>query len=334
VVLELDRLVSLLPPGTLEVARRWCPPGRLDRMTRDLVLPLAIEPDWPGPADPLAVGDGWVQADITDDDRDTLDRLRATMPNATAEQLATAAQTWRLPVLPYRPLPTNAAPSRPLPSEEFTGSGMSMAGLKVVDLSSLWAGPLCTQLLADAGAEVTKVDPDCRPDGFRERPHLYAQLNTGKTIVDLDLRRPNDRDAFEDLLRHADLLVDSFSRRVLPNLGYDAAALQRLNPTMARVSIVAFPTGCPEQDWLAYGSGIHAVSGLGLATGRAKASAVAYPDSLTGYAAFHAARSVVDAARHGTASAGSLHRSQSAYREVSLWEAAAAVVAATNGVHQ
>ncbi len=293
---SLDQLVPLLPSGTLDVARSWRPWVADDStLATELLLPLIVEPDWPGPVDPLPVGDGWVQADLTDDDLDTFDRLRATLHRAGPEELAAAAQEWRLPVLPYRPLQVGTgllvAPSERRPFR-------TLEGVQVVDLSSLWAGPLCSHLLQRAGANVIKVDPECRPDGFRERPRLYHWLNEGKDIIDLDLRRDGDRSTFETLVGQADLLIHSFSRRVMPNLGYGHEQLRSLNPALATVAISAFPSGSPEQDWLAYGSGIHAVTGLGLTTGRAKPAAVAYPDPLTGYAAAAAAIELLDTSDH------------------------------------
>ena len=298
---SLDQLVPLLPAGALDVARSWRPWAVDDAtLATELLLPLVVEPDWPGPVEPRPVGDGWVQADLTDEDLDTFDRLRATLPGTGPEELAAAAQEWRLPVLPYRPLPTGQAhPDRPRTANAPRAvNPPSLEAIHVLDLSSLWAGPLSTHLLQTAGATVTKLDPDCRPDGFRERPNLYRQLNDGKKVVSLDLRQPDDRATFEALVRDADLLIHSFSRRVMPNLGYDHEKLRTINPTLTTVAISAFPLGSPEQDWLAYGSGIHAVTGLGLSTGRARPSAVAYPDPLTGYAAASAALRTVGTPTH------------------------------------
>ncbi len=254
----------------------------------ELLLPLRLESDWPGPMAPQRVLGGWVQADVTDDDLDTLDRLRAVLPDADPEAFAAAAQQWRLPVLPYRrlgvavpPGPTRSQPSRSQSSR--SEHPLVPDGLRILDLTSLWAGPFATALLADHGADVVKIDPDCRPDGFGERPNLYTALNRNKEILSLDLRFGPDRAEFDDLVRWADVLVSSFSRRVLPNLGLSDAELRELNPRLRTVSIVGFAAGTAESDWLAYGSGIHAVSGLGLTDGAARAASVAYPDPLTAY---------------------------------------------------
>lgn len=298
------------------------------RVARRIVTaPTALEPAWPEGTDPLVVGDGAVHADLTDDDRDTFARLReALAPPLHSETLAAEAQRWRLPVTPYRPWPASppgddvattvsaladpddadaahapgsvagdeppgrAAARRSAPA----GSGARpLDGVRVVDLSALWAGPLATALLADAGARVVKIDPDCRPDGLRHHGRFYRHLNGSKRIVDLDLRIGDDRARFEELVAGADLVVDSFSRRVMPNLSYGPAELRAINSGVATLSIVAFGAGTPEADWVAYGPGVHAASGLadtggdeaGPASHRFRSAPIAYPDAVAGLAA-------------------------------------------------
>lgn len=304
---------SLLSAAAVAVGRRLrsgALPGSIDeaddQLLDELLLPLRVEPDWPGPMAPQRAGNGWVQADLTDTDLDAFDRLRSLHPHDDAEALACHAQEWRLPVLPYRAAHDRWKPERrprsspePTPPVEpsVAPAESGVASLRILDLSSLWAGPFATSLLARLGATVVKVDADCRPDGFRDRAHLYARLNNLKEIVDLDLRQPADRQRFERLVCWADVMVTSFSRRVLPNLGYGRPALLALNPALSTVAIVGFPSGSLEAEWLAYGSGIHAVCGLGIdeRRGTARAAPVAYPDPLTGYLAVQATRALTRA---------------------------------------
>ena len=161
----------------------------------------------------------------------------------------------------------------------------------VVDLTALWAGPLATALLADLGADVVKVDPAARPDGLARHRAFHHHLNSAKQVVDLDLRDDSDRRRFEALLDRADLLIDSFSRRVMPNFGYGRPALAARWPRLAALSITAFPASAAEADWIAYGPGVHAAMGLGdRGPGRSFDPApVAYPDALAGLAAFASA---------------------------------------------
>lgn len=174
----------------------------------------------------------------------------------------------------------------------------------VVDLTALWAGPLATALLADLGAEVVKVDPAARPDGLARHRAFHRQLNSAKQVVDLDLRDDSGRRRFEALLDRADLLIDSFSRRVMPNFGYSRPALAARWPRLAALSITAFPTSVPEADWIAYGPGVHAAMGLGdRGPGRSfEPAPVAYPDALAGLAAFASAAELL--ARGPSAPAG------------------------------
>ncbi len=304
-----------LPRGVLELAAtRWReaeaaaiaaglrPPTHDDdglqrRLEAELTAPLRIG-DWPDPNPPRAVAGGWVNDEVIDEDRPAFDALIDARPDLGPDGLADLAQELRWPVTPYRRLDpgitvlTDRAPGSTTPgSPSATPTHDTDHGSRrpiVLDLSTHWAGPLSTALLAEAGAEVLKIDPDCRPDGFRERQELYRHLNGAKTVIDLDLRRHEDRDRFESLAADADLLVESFSRRVLPNLGYDRARLAELNPAMALVSIKAFPASSREADWLAYGPGVHAHSGLGWPAGqdRPEPPPIAYPDLLAGVTAY------------------------------------------------
>lgn len=269
----VDRLAQLGGPSW-PVSRAW--------VRRQLALPLTLEPQWPRPATPLAVGAGAVHADLADEDAGALARLREAEPTDDPEVLARAAQGWRLPVTPYRLRPGTQVYHDRAPTV-CTTRPRSLAGLRVLDLSALWAGPLATALLCRAGVQVTKLDPACRRDGLGAWPALYQALNACKTVIDLDLRVDRDRRRFEQLLRRADLVIDSFSRRVMPNLGYAPQDLRRINPNVASLSIVAFPDDCPERDWIAYGGGVAALSGLGDGI---CAAALPYPDPLAGLRAF------------------------------------------------
>jgi hypothetical protein len=287
-----------LPAGTLALAGRYLAEAsdQLRRLTRarlptdprwvrhQVHLPLDLDETWPGPVVPEPMGRGAVHADLIDADADAFERLLATVDTNDPEVVATEAQRWRLPVTPYR---AEATPTFDLLPDDLTVlRRRTMAEIRVVDLTSLWAGPLATALLAAAGAQVVKIEPEVRPDGFRERPELFLALNAGKEVRQLDLRRTADREQFEKLVADADLVIDSFSRRVMANLGYSPDELRAIKPDIATLSITAFPGQVPERDWLAYGSGIHAISGLGMLSGQPTPPPVAYPDPLTGIRAF------------------------------------------------
>lgn len=333
-----ESVLERLPAGTTERAGRSLREamtllGRsfseadLDReATEHVVRPLLLVDEWPDPTPPLrlpvSATRSWpeaVHADLTDIDQESFATLRAILAERTepldAEGLATEAQQWRLAVTPYRTLARpnpafTALADRPTTTEAVDGERRDLTSARVIDLSALWAGPLATKMLAGEGASVVKVDPSCRPDALREHASLYQHLNGDKEIIDLDLRRDPDRRRFEALLSEADLLIDSYSRRVLPNLGYGQDALRQRFPNLSTLSITAFPRGSAEQDWISYGPGVHAASGLADPTlgssspssssssspspsarlGPASTSfgpaPIAYPDALAGLEAF------------------------------------------------
>jgi len=92
----------------------------------------------------------------------------------------------------------------------------------VVDLSALWAGPLCSRLLADRGARVIKVESTARPDGARRGPSsIYDALNAGKESVSIDLRTPAGVAVLRALVERADVVIEASRPRALAQLGLD-----------------------------------------------------------------------------------------------------------------
>ena len=101
----------------------------------------------------------------------------------------------------------------------------SAEGLLVVDLSSLWAGPLCGDLLAGAGARVVKVESVTRPDGARRGPAAFFDLLNGrKRSVALDFSSGSDVGVLRQLVQRADIVIEASRPRALAQLGIDAQA--------------------------------------------------------------------------------------------------------------
>ena len=114
-------------------------------------------------------------------------------------------------------------------------------GLRVVDLSSLWAGPLCGQLLADAGLEVVKVESSSRPDGARRGPTAFFDLmNAGKSSVALDLTGSEGVAALRSLLLDADVIIEASRARALEQMGIDVPAVFACGTPKVWVSITGF----------------------------------------------------------------------------------------------
>lgn len=119
-------------------------------------------------------------------------------------------------------------------------SGARAAGRRVVDLSSLWAGPLCGSLLADAGADVVKVEATTRPDGARSGPPAFFDLlNAGKRSVALDLTTGRGRTVLQGLIDQADVVIEASRPRALEQLGIDVGRRLRHDRPVVWVSITA-----------------------------------------------------------------------------------------------
>ena len=263
---------------------------------------------WPTPPAPRpAPGGGWFNAEMGGaENARSFARLLETMPaDADAAAIAATAQDWRLPVCDYRPLadpPPWRSVDPPAHPDPVATSGRdsgpatrrpALTGLRVLDLTSMWAGPLATWLLTRLGADVVKIEPPVRPDGFRaingrgvwpggrarrgdgSRSAVFNALNSGKKSWAVDGYEHGSW--LKSLAESADLVVDSFSPRVMEQLGLDRLAL--------RLSMPAFPRG-PLRNWVAYGTGVHALSGLGNQEDHGptavSAPAVTYPDPLAG----------------------------------------------------
>jgi hypothetical protein len=137
------------------------------------------------------------------------------------------------------------------------------ADVRVVDLSALWAGPLCGSLLARAGTEVVKVESTGRPDGARAGPRpFFDLLNGGKLGVALDLATPAGRAALRDLLLGADVVIEASRPRALQQMGLDPPELLALGGPQVWVSITGHGRHDPNGSWVAFGDDAAVAGGL------------------------------------------------------------------------
>jgi hypothetical protein len=216
------------------------------------LLPAWLELD--GPA-----GDDWA----------TVAAAVATRP---LEPLVERALLLGLPigVLPMSTQDTTAprAYESALPIRRVAVSGpptgtASLSGVVVVDLSSLWAGPLCGSLLAEAGATVIKVESTSRPDGARLGPPAFFDLlNAGKRGVALDLRTASGVDALRDLLATADVVIEASRPRALEHLGIHAAQVLASGTPRVWASITGHGRTEPGRDRVAFGDDAAVSGGL------------------------------------------------------------------------
>lgn len=177
----------------------------------------------------------------------------------------------------------------------------ALDGLKVVDLSRVLAGPLCTQMLADHGADVIKVEP---PHGDETR-HLgppfdgdgrsayYAALNRGKRAISLDLSKPEAQEVLHRLLDGADVLVENFLPGTMERwgLGYEQTLAERY-PRLVYCAVSGFGSDGPLGGMPGYDAVLQALCGIMSINGcpETGATRLGLPlvDHLTGYVAFSA----------------------------------------------
>ena len=133
----------------------------------------------------------------------------------------------------------------------------------VLDLSSLWAGPLAARLLRLAGARVIKLESTQRPDGARlGNARFYDLLNAGKQSVALDFGEHGDRGRLAQLLARADIVIESSRPRALAQLGVDAARWLHARPGRVWLSLTGYGRSEPTAEWVAFGDDAAAAAGL------------------------------------------------------------------------
>lgn len=215
-------------------------------------------------------------------------QLAALLAGRTMHDSVERGRELGLPICPVVP-----PPSRPTPWFRLEGAALttpaavpSRAPL-VVDLSSLWAGPLCSHLLQRCGARVIKVESSSRPDGGRRGDAAFFDLlNAGKHSVAPDLASASGRAQLLALLRRADIVIEASRPRALRQMGIDADALLRERTGLTWISLTGYGRDEPQANWLAYGDDAGVAAGLSWllekTTGRALFVGDAIGDPLSG----------------------------------------------------
>ena len=187
-------------------------------------------------------------------------------------------------------------------------SKQPLANYRILDLSRIWAGPYCTKLLTDLGAEVIKLEslsvydshrgpvspargivsyPEGEPgDEPWNRNAWFNCLHLGKHGVTLELATAESHQVFQRLVSISDVLIENFRRGSLERLGYGYETLRRLRPDLIYVSMPAYGNTGPWQDYLGYGIGQEQLSGMAHMTGYAgegpMKSGINHGDPITG----------------------------------------------------
>jgi crotonobetainyl-CoA:carnitine CoA-transferase CaiB-like acyl-CoA transferase len=134
---------------------------------------------------------------------------------------------------------------------------------RVLELASLWAGPLCGHLLYALGAEVIKIESPQRPDGARQgHAGFFDLLNAGKRSVALDLRERAGRERLLALIASADIVIEGSRPRALRQLGIEAETLLRQRPGLTWLALSGHGRGEPREQWVAYGDDAAVAAGL------------------------------------------------------------------------
>jgi len=165
--------------------------------------------------------------------------------------------------------------------------GQRLRPPRVLDLSSLWAGPLCTHLWALAGADVLKLESVQRPDGARNGPPaFFALLNNGKTQLEMDLSSEQGIRQLEEHIRGCDIVVEGSRPRALQQLGISAEKLVSETPGLTWLSITGHGREPPQAEWIAFGDDAAVAAGLSSviheATGHWRICGDAIADPLSG----------------------------------------------------
>jgi crotonobetainyl-CoA:carnitine CoA-transferase CaiB-like acyl-CoA transferase len=169
---------------------------------------------------------------------------------------------------PPRPAPVGGPPA-----------DAPLAGLRVIDLTWVWAGPFSAMQLAHLGADVIKIESRGRIDVTRrlgpfvdeepgiDRSGYFNQFNQGKRSVCIDPTTTEGRAVLGRLLATADVVIDNMRAGALDRMGFDDARLRELNPRIVAMAMTGYGETGPERDKLAYGSLIDALAGVTAATG-------------------------------------------------------------------
>ncbi|MGH2589005.1 MAG: CaiB/BaiF CoA transferase family protein [Dehalococcoidia bacterium] len=164
-----------------------------------------------------------------------------------------------------------------------------LSGIRVLDLSRVWAGPLATKFLADGGAEVIKVQAvrHFALDRLDNASGYWHQCNANKLAICIELAHPEGVALFKRLVAVSDVVLENFTPRVMRRFGLAYEALRRVNPELIMIVCPAMGSTGPEADYAALGESIEALAGIVAQTGyhdedRPIKTGVNYADPIVG----------------------------------------------------
>ena len=148
-------------------------------------------------------------------------------------------------------------------------SGGPLAGVRVVDLTAMVMGPYCTQIMADMGADVIKVEPPQGDDTryisvgpARGMSGVFVNVNRGKRAITLDLKSESGKTALRALVEQADVFIHSMRAKAVARLGFAYDEVASINPTIVYTNCYGYGRRGPNRDLPAYDDTIQAACGL------------------------------------------------------------------------
>ena len=182
--------------------------------------------------------------------------------------------------------------------EKKAASG-PLSGITIVDLTSMVFGPYATQIMADMGADVIKIEPPAGDDvryisvgPVRGLAGVFVNVNRGKRSVVLDLQSEDGKAALRALIAEADIFIHSMRAKAIARLGFDYAAVAAINPSIVYTNCYGYGRGGPERDLPAYDDTIQAECGLTavqqMLTGEANYVGTIVADKVAGLTALYA----------------------------------------------
>jgi crotonobetainyl-CoA:carnitine CoA-transferase CaiB-like acyl-CoA transferase len=169
--------------------------------------------------------------------------------------------------------------------------GRPLSGIRVLDFSHVLAGPMCTRLLADLGADVLRIESTKRADTpWRsasdpelKRTFAYVMIHRGKKSMTIDLKSEAGAELARRFATVADVVVENFSADVMRRLGLDYERLAPLNPRLIFLSMSGYGHDGPRKDWTSMNSNLQAYSGMMMVTEREGNPPVAISNSWMDY---------------------------------------------------
>ncbi|MDX1496116.1 MAG: CoA transferase [Salinisphaeraceae bacterium] len=225
----------------------------LDAKDGRIAINLAREDDW-------AMLPAWLESDAISGDVDQWQDLASLVSKGSVGELVSRGRLMGLAVAPE---------CLPTPKDQWfdvlvTGDKRYKSQTPLVlDLSSLWAGPLCTHLLHTLGARVIKVESTHRPDGARNgNADFYDLLNAGKQSLGLDLKSAHGQTQLKKLISQADIVIESSRPRALRQMGIVAEDMVAARPGLSWISITAYGRRGAQADWVGFGDDVGVAAGL------------------------------------------------------------------------